>query len=49
VYSSELVTTIALRNTLPDFLLDCSAASIFTKFLRANIDPDHARPLRRSG
>ena len=49
VCPSELVTTIALRNTLPQFLLGSSAASIFTKFLRANIDPDHARPLRLSG
>jgi hypothetical protein len=32
-----------------DFLLDSSAASIFTKFVRDNIDPDHARPLRLSG
>jgi hypothetical protein len=49
VCPAELVTAIALRNTLPDFLLDSSAASIFTKFLRDNIDPDHARPLRLSG
>ena len=49
VCPSELVTATALRNTLPDFLLDSSAASIFTKFLRANIDPAHARPLRLSG
>jgi hypothetical protein len=49
VCPSELVTGIALRNTLPNFLLNSSAASIFTKFLRDNIDPDHARPLRLSG
>jgi hypothetical protein len=49
VCPSELVTTIALRNTLPQFLLGSSAASIFTKFLGANIDPDHASPLRLSG
>jgi len=49
VCPSELVTAIALRNTLPEFLLESSAASIFTIFLRANIDPDHARPLRLSG
>jgi hypothetical protein len=49
VCPSELVTATALRNTLPDFLLDSSAASIFTKFLRDNIDLDHARPLRLSG
>src|SRR5260370_41899900 len=49
VCPSELVTAIALRNTLPQFLLESSEASIFTKFLRANIDPDHARPLRLSG
>src|SRR5271166_415998 len=49
VCPSELVTTTAFRTTLPDFLLDSSAASIFTKFLRANIDPDHGRTLRLSG
>jgi hypothetical protein len=49
VCPSELVTAIALRNTLPQFLLASSAASIFTKFVRDNIDPDHARPLRLSG
>ena len=49
VCPSELVTAIALRNTLPQFLLESSAASIFTKFVRGNIDPDHARPLRLSG
>jgi len=49
VCPSELVTTIALRNTLPQFLLGSSAASIFTKFLGANIDPEHASPLRLSG
>jgi hypothetical protein len=49
VCPSELVTAIALRNTLAQFILGSSAASIFTKFLRANIDPDHASPLRLSG
>ena len=49
VCPSELVTAAALRNSLPDFLLDRCTASIFTIFLRANIDPDHARPFRLSG
>jgi len=49
VCPSELVTAIALRNTLPAFLLASSAASIFTKFVRDNIDPAHASPLRLSG
>jgi hypothetical protein len=46
---SELVTTIALRSTLPQFLLESSAASKFTKFVRNHIDPDHAAPQRLSG
>jgi hypothetical protein len=49
VCPSELVTAIALRNSLPDFLLDRSAASIFTIFLRDHIDPAQATPLRLSG
>ncbi len=49
VCPSELVTAIALRNTLPQFMLSSSAASIFTKYLRANLDPNHAAPLRLSG
>lgn len=36
---SEQVVTIALRQTLPDVLADEAHASIFTKFLRARIDP----------
>ena len=49
VSPSELVTAIALRNTLPRFLLESSAASIFTRFVLDRVDPDHAKPLRLSG
>ena len=35
---SELVVSIALRNTLPEFLADESCAPILTKFLRGIID-----------
>jgi hypothetical protein len=44
----ELDIATALRKTLPEFLLESSAASVFKKSLRDNIDPDHARPLRLS-
>lgn len=46
---SELVTAAALRNSLPDFLLNSHTTSIFTKFILANIDPAHAKPLRLAG
>jgi hypothetical protein len=49
VCPSELVTAAALRNSLPDFLLNSAATSIFKIFLRDNIDPAHPRPLRLAG
>lgn len=43
---SELVTAIALRNTLPQFLADSTEASILAKFLRDRIDLDRAEGIR---
>lgn len=43
---SELVTTIALRNTLPEFLADDKNAPILTKFLREKIDIERTEGIR---
>ena len=43
---SEQVTAIALRNSLPDFLLDDSKHSIFTKFLLKRIDLSRTEGVR---
>ena len=43
---SELVTAIALRNNLPEFLVDSSYDSTFKKFLLQRIDPCRYEGLR---
>ena len=43
---SELVTAIALRNTLPEFLADSAETSILTKFLRDRIDLERTEGIR---
>jgi hypothetical protein len=43
---SEQVTAIALRNSLPEFLVDSSHESIFKKFLLERIDPCRSEGLR---
>jgi hypothetical protein len=43
---SEQVVAIALRNTFPEFLSDCSKDSIFIKFLLERIDLDRTEGLR---
>jgi len=43
---SERVTAIALRNTLPEFLADCSHDSILANFIRQNIDLSRTEGLR---
>lgn len=43
---SELVTSISLRNTLPEFLADSRRTSILVKFLRRRIDPSRAEGIR---
>jgi len=43
---SEQLTAIALRNCLPEFLVDSSHDSIFKKFLLERIDPCRAEGLR---
>ncbi|MEO8316134.1 MAG: transposase [Pseudomonadota bacterium] len=43
---SELVTTIALRHALPQFLAHSPADDIFTKFLRDRLDPGQSVPWR---
>jgi len=43
---SELVTAIALRNTLPEFLADNQNNSILTKFLREKIDLERSEGIR---
>lgn len=43
---SEHVAAIALRNTFPEFLSDCSKGSIFKKFLLERIDLDRTEGLR---
>ncbi len=46
---SERVTSIALRNSLPDFLSVSSDYSIFTKFLLERIDFRYSEALRLAG
>lgn len=46
---SELVTAAALRNTLPDFLAQRSAACSLQKFLRERLEPAQSPPLRLTG
>jgi len=43
---SEQITAIALRNSLPEFLVDSSYDSIFHKFLLERIDPLRTEGLR---
>jgi len=43
---SEQVTAIAMRNSLPEFLLDSPNDSIFKKFLTERIDPNRSEGLR---
>jgi hypothetical protein len=46
---SEKVTAMALRNTLPEFLVCSSETHPFTKFLRERIDPNQYEGLRLTG
>ena len=46
VCPSELVVSIALRNSLPEFLAGSSCNPIFKKFLGKRIDPSRAEGLR---
>jgi len=46
---SEQVTAIAMKHTLPEFLVDVSQESIFKKFLWERIDFDRAEGLRLAG
>lgn len=46
---SELVTAVALRNTLPEFLANPHHDSIFKKFLRENTDAQNYSELRFTG
>jgi len=43
---SEQVVAIALRSTLPEFLVDGKNTSIFTKFLRERIDLERIEGIR---
>ena len=46
---SELVTAAALRHSLPDFLARSRPGSMFTKFLREQLEPTQAAPWRLAG
>ena len=46
---SELVTAIALKNSLPYFLANPHKGPLFKKFLRDNMDPDNFYALRLTG
>ncbi|HOX40292.1 MAG TPA: transposase [Candidatus Brocadiia bacterium] len=48
VCPSELVVSIALRNSLPDFLCNTAADPILAKFLRQRLDPSLLRAARLS-
>lgn len=43
---SELVTRIALRNSLPDFLAHPQDIPLFKKFIRERVEPERAQALR---
>lgn len=43
---SELVTAAALRNSLPDFLMQRGKVSLLQKFLREQLDPEQSTALR---
>ena len=43
---SEQVAAVALRNTLPEFLVDDGKAPIWTKFLRERIDLERTEGIR---
>jgi hypothetical protein len=42
---SERVVTLALRHSLPEFLLDWSQRSILAKFIIERLDPDRSKLL----
>ena len=46
---SELVTAVALRNSLPEFIAQRHIAPIFNKFLQQNIDIDNYEEIRLTG
>ena len=46
---SELVTAAALRNSLPDFLVERHTAPLFKKFLQERIEADNYEALRLTG
>ena len=46
---SELVTAVALRNSLPEFIAQRHIAPIFNKFLQQNIDLDNYEEIRLTG
>jgi hypothetical protein len=46
---SELVTSAALRNSLPDLLAECHTAPLFKKFLLESIDADNYAAWRLTG
>lgn len=46
---SELVTAAALRNTLPDFLMQRARTCSLQKFLREQLEPAHSPALRLTG
>jgi len=46
---SEQVTAIAMKNTIPDFLVDSSQRSILTKFILERIDFSRAEGIRLAG
>ena len=46
VYPSEQVTALAMRNTLPELLVNSSEDSILVNFVRQKIDLDRQEGLR---
>jgi hypothetical protein len=46
---SELVVMIALRNSLPDFLINCGPGDLLRKFLRDRLDLNRAEGFRLAG
>ena len=48
VAPSEMVVTMALRNTLPEFLLVCSPSNSMAKFIQQRQDPGRADFFRKA-
>ena len=49
IVPSELVTAVAPRHSLPDFLAHCGETCSFQRFLRERLEPTPSCPLRLTG